>query len=76
MSNATKIIQVENKINEEDLKQLVESISQVKLWVLFFVIITIIIIIIQTLKTCGKVYKVHNERVIRQHSGNITTVPL
>lgn len=72
MSNNTKIIA--NIIKKEDLDEIVEGISEIKLWLLFFVIITVKIIVFQTLKTCRRIYKVHNDKVIRQHTE--TTSPI
>lgn len=55
-------------VNREDFEYVIETVTYVKLWIILFVLIITKIILIKTIKTCKKVYKVHNERVIRQHT--------
>lgn len=71
MSNETtnKIITtVTEKSNKKDFDNLIETLSVIKLWLTIFILIIIAIILIKVAKTCQKVYKIHNENIIRQHN--------
>lgn len=71
MLNETKneaTTKVLDSIKKEDFEHVTETITYVKLWLILFVLILIKIILIKTVKFCRKIYSVHNERVIRQHT--------
>lgn len=71
MSNQTTartIINKEVNIKKEDFDHIIETLSIIKYWLIFVAIIIATIILIKFVKTCKKVYKVHNETVIRRHN--------
>lgn len=75
MLNETKVetvIKVNDIFEKEELEQIIETITYIKLWLLFFALILIKVILIKTIKICKRVYNVHNEKIIREH--NIATV--
>lgn len=75
MINETKtetIIKVAENIKKEDFQYIYETIYYVKLWLILFVLIITKIILIKTVKICKKIYTVHKERIIRQHTGAAT----
>lgn len=53
----------------EDLEDIVETITYVKILLILFALILIKSILIKTIEACKNVYAVHNERVIRNHDG-------
>lgn len=75
MINETKaatIIKITDNIKTEDFEYVIETITYVKLWLILFILVVVKITLIKTIKICKKVYTVHKERIIRQHSGTTT----
>lgn len=71
MLNETKTeatTKVSDSIKKEDFEHVTETITYVKLWLILFVLIVTKVILIKAVKLCRKIYTVHNERVIRQHT--------
>lgn len=71
MSNDTKVeanIKVNEVIKKEDFEFILETITYLKLWLILAVLIIVKIIIVKSVKRCKRIYTVHNERVIRQHT--------
>lgn len=76
MINETKtgaIFQIKDNINKKDFEYIVEIITYVKLWLILFAIIITKIILIKTVRICKRIYTVHNDRVIRNHSETTTS---
>lgn len=76
MINETKtgaIIQIKDNINKKDFEYIVEIITYVKLWLILFAIIITKIILIKTVRIRKRIYTVHNDRVIRNHSETTTS---
>lgn len=71
-TSANTIIRVTDSLKKEDFDQVIETINYVKLCLILFVLIVIKIILIKTVKICKRVYVIHNERVIREHSTTST----
>lgn len=75
MINGTKAetsIKVTDNIKKEDFEYVLETITYVKIWLILFAIIITKIILIKRVSFCKKIYIVHKERIIRQHSGTAT----
>lgn len=75
MSNGTtpsKIITVTKHQVPEDFNNIIETLSVIKLLLMFFTItltaILIIVVVIKLTKACKKIYNLHNEIVIRRHN--------
>lgn len=71
MLNETKVetvIKINDIIEKEEVNQIVETITYIKLWLVLFTLILIKVILIKTINICKRFYTVHNERVIRNHN--------
>lgn len=70
MINETKIetvTKIAENLKKEDLQYILETITYLKLWLILFMLVVVKVILIKTIKTCKKIYIVHNERIIRQN---------
>lgn len=55
-------------MKEEDFDDLLENVSDIKLWLIIIATIIVKIMIIKLLKMCKKAYTMHNKKVIERHN--------
>lgn len=55
-------------INEDDLDNLLENVSDIKLWIIIIATIIVKIVIIKLIKLCKRGYTMHNEKIIQRHN--------
>lgn len=55
-------------INEQNFNDLIENISDIKLWIKIIAIIIVKIVLLKVIKMCKKAYQMHNEKIIQRHS--------
>lgn len=75
MINKSELISLETENIKEDFDYIVETITYVKLCLFLFVLMVVKVIIIQLIKTCSKIYKLHNETIIRRVTPTTLTTP-
>lgn len=70
MSNNTtsKIITVIAAEKKAEFENINETLSDIKLRLMFFIIIIIIVVLIKLTKACKRIYDWHKETIIRQNN--------
>lgn len=64
----TRATQIIVNVNEQDLNNMIDTLSNIKLWLIIIVLIFVTAIMIKLVKACRMAYNMHNETVIRRHN--------
>lgn len=55
-------------LNNEQIIEIIENLTDIKIWIIIITIIIIKIVIIKAIKLCKKGYEIHNQKVIQRHN--------
>lgn len=62
-----KIMPISIDQSKEHFLAIKDTLSDIKMWLIIIAIIILKVIVIKLIKMCGKVYKIHNEKIIQRH---------
>lgn len=52
----------------ENIETVIESLKDIKMWIILIAIIILKVIVIKIIKICRSAYNIHNEKVIQRHN--------
>lgn len=52
----------------ENIEPIIESLKDIKMWIILIAIIILKVIVIKIIKICRSAYNIHNEKVIQRHN--------